>query len=495
MVTSKIVQLLRRLNKNELAKFREFLCSPYFNKKSKLTEFYDSLLKYSPEFELNKEHTITIYRKLYQGSKFNAQVYKNLSSELYSLARQFTAVNLYKESELRQSLDLLRKLELYGADELYKTEIKPIRKKLNESKFYDFLFLHKFELFVIERSFLYNRSRHKKAMDMSIEESDELLKFYLTHAFRERFDYESTGLSFNVKYEENPAMAHIGELLHKGIVQDTVNKMEVRKTRDREIIALFYYILMSFKYPDNKTYFNKAKDLVFRNINKFDKATAFEVSGALYSLFTFKLRLAGNIEDYRNTFEIINFRLKKKIYKEDESGFINAISFRAIFMTASRLGEFEWLKKFHKKYIGEVTPEHRENLNNLLLSFIKFYDKQFESSLEYSSLVKYDIHLYKLDVRKLQLMNYYELNQLEPALSLVSSFREFLNSNKDLTEDERTKHLNLLMVFQKLLKLREEFSGYESKKLSDELDKYEQLLHKGWIEEKVKELIKENTDF
>lgn len=492
MVTSKIIQLIKKLNSSEHARFREFLCSPFFNKKSKLVELYDNLLKYSPDFRIKKDESKEIYQNLYNGSKFNAQVYKNLSSELYSLAKLFIAASQLKESTHEQNMSILTKLEMCGADELYKTELKAAKKKLNESKFYDLQYLHNLEILMLERTFCYNRSEHKKILELTMEESNELLKFYLVHSFRHRFDYETAGLSFNVQFEENAAMRHIGKLLEQGFIQDTIDHMNSLKTRDREIIALFYYILMSFKHPDNSHYFNRAKELVFNNIDKFNKATAFEISGALYSLFTYKLRLSGTIEDYRSTFDIINFRLNKKIYKENDDSFINAISFRAIFMTASRLNEHNWVKKFLKKYINEVTPEHRENLNLLLQAFIKFYDKKFNESLKLLSGIKYDIHIYKLDVRKLQLMNYYEQDETEPALSLISSFKEFLSSNREVTADEKVKHLNMLNIVSKLLKLKDNYDEAVVSKLEKKVSDDPQLLFKWWINEKIEEIKKGN---
>ncbi len=491
MVTSKIILLLRKLSKNEIGKFREFLSSPYFNNKPKLTEFYDKLVKHYPEFEQKNIDKVKIYGSLYPGSKFNSQVYKNLSSELYILAGQFIAIHNFNENEIEKNIYLIKELEKNGADELYKTELKSLKKKLSEYKFNELLFFNKFNLATIERTFFFNRSDFKKAFNIQ-EESDELMKFYFIQLFRQRFDFEASGLNFNVQHEENAAMRHMRKLMEKGVIEDTIEYMSKKKTKNHEIVAMFYYILMSFKYYDNDLFFNKAKELAFNNINKFDSNQRFSVSGALYGLCTFRLRLRGSENDYEDTFDVINFRLNKKIYKDNPESHISAISFRAMFMTGIYLNKLDWAKRFLKKYIGEVTPEHRENLNNLLTAFIKFYENKFDESLEYSSLVKYDISHYKLDVRKLQLFNYYELGHMESALSLISSFKEFLGSNKNLTEDERTKHLNLLNYTAKLIKLKNKFNEYELLKLEKDIKETDYLLYRWWLEEKTRLLRKED---
>lgn len=491
MVTSKIILLLRRLSKEELAKFREFLSSPYFNHKPKLTEFYDNLLKYAPQFDTGSINKTKIYESLYPGSRFNAQVYKNLSSELYSLAGQFISIHNFNQNEIEKDIYYIRELEKTGADELYKSELKSIKKKLNEHKFNELLFFNKFVLATIEKTFFFNRSDFKKAINVEVE-SDELMKFYFLQLFRQRFDFEASRLNFNDEQAENAAMRHMRKLLEEGVLEDTIHYMFKIKTKNHEIVAMFYYILMSFKHHDNDFFFSRAKELAFSNINKFDSNQRFSVSGALYGLCTFRLRLRGSSYDYEDTFEVINFRLKKKIYKENPGSHISAISFRAMFMTGVYLNKHDWAKKFLKKYIAEVTPEHRENLNNLLTAFIKFYEKKFDESLEYSSLVRYDISLYKLDVRKLQLFNYYELGHMESALSMISSFREFLGSNKNLTADERSKHSGLLNLTARLIKLKNRFNEFELRKLEKDIKETSYLLYRWWLEEKTRQLRSEN---
>lgn len=488
MVTSKIIQLLRKLDRKELAGFRDFLNSPFFNNKKKLVQFYDKLVKFAPEFDSSRIKRTEIYSALYPSSKFNPQVYKNLSSELYLLGKEFLAVSSYRKNENRQSIDLLEKLEANGSDELYRSELNTLRKKLKQSSYSDIHFLQRFRIALVERNFLFHRSRRAKLKSAGDEESNELMKYYLVHAFRQRFDHESLGMNFNIPGNENPAMVHIRKQLDSGIIEECIENLKAVKSKDYEIVAIFYYILMSFRFPENNTYFRNAKELVFSSIKKFDKPFRVEVSDALYGLFSFRMMHDPSIENYRETFDIINFRLRKKIYKAHENSFFDAISFRAIFLTGIRLKEYEWLRKFTKKFIHEVTPEHRENLYFLLSSFNKFFEKKYDDSLNWLSRVKYDINLYKLDVRKLQLLNFYELDLRENAISLIASFREFLNSNKELTEDERVKNSRVVNIYAKLLKLKVTFNEFELLELKKEIELSPNVLYREWFFEKITQL-------
>lgn len=493
MVTSKIILLLRNMNKNELAKFRDFLASPYFNHKSKLLTFYEKLFKFAPEFKAGDINKEKIYRSVYPESKFNEQVYKNLSSELYLLAKKFFSIH-GDDGGIEQDISYLRNLERIGADELFKIELKQVRSRLNDDNYYETLFYNRFRAAVIERTFNINRSNFAKAVERP-DESDELMKFYFIHLFRQKFDQVALSLNFKLNHEENPAMFHMRRLMETGVLDETMQRITLSNTKNHEVVAMYYNILMALLHGENDTYLAKAKELVFKNIGKFELSERFNLTGALYGLSSFKLRLRGTVSDYRDTFDIINFRLNRKLYKEEKTGYISALAFRAMFMTGAFLREISWLKKFLKKYIPDVTPEHRENLNNLLSAHLKFYEKKFDDSLNLLSIVKYDISLYKLDVRKLQLFNYYELGHTESALSLISSFREFLNSNKEVTEDERSKHLTVLNYCSKLMKLKEESDGgkidtAELETLRQNIANEKVVLYRWWFEEKIAELKK-----
>jgi hypothetical protein len=490
MVTSKIILLLRRFSKKDLSAFRDFLSSPYFNKKEKLLKFYDELFKYRPHFEEEKIDRAKIYRRLYPKSIFNAQVYKNLSSEIYTLAKEFLSIQNINSNQIEKNMFMLKNLERMEANELYKIELRSFRNKLNQARINDLTFYNRFDLATLEKIFHYNRSNFKKGNELNSEESDELLKFYLVNIFRQRFDNEASRLNFNIRYKENAAMHHVQSLMDNGILEDTLENLQKNEVKNHEIVAMFYNIVMSIININDDRYFEKAKILMYRNLGKFENNIQFIIPSSLLTVCTFKINLRGNPDDYRNAFEIINFQLRRKIYRESSESYITTTEFRSMFMIGMYLKEFSWLKRFIRKYIGEVSPDQRENLRNLLTGIIKFHEKDFEKSLDLINLVKLDQFIYKLDVRKLQLFLFYELDYIESAISLINSFKEFLHSNKNVSNETRRNNLNVLSMTSKLIKLRDDFDEHELSKLETELSESKFVLYRAWFEEKIAELKK-----
>ncbi len=492
MVTSKIVLLLRKFSKRDAVRFREYVRSSYFNSKKKLIQFYDELSRHAPDFDEKRINKKAIYSKLYPASLFNPQVYKNLSSELYSLARDFVALQYFSRQSITIDLSLLKGLEQMEADELYKTELKTIKNKLSKLRFHDFLSFYKFDLAVIEKSFFYNRGNFRKGNDVGTTESDELLKFYLINLFRQRFDFEISRLNLNIQYGENAAMHHMQSIMEKGTLEETVRFMCENKTKNHEIIAMFYYILMSLINILDDDCFNKAKELAFTSMRKFDRPMRFIITSSLLTVCTFKINRRGSKQDYKNAFEIINFQLKRKIYRETPESHITATEFRSYFMIGLNLKEYEWLKSFLRKYISEVAPLQSQSLENLLKGMLMFHEKEYDKALQFLNNVSFDLFIYKLDVKKLQLLIYYDQGHIENALSSISAYREFLSTNRFVTEETKKNNLNLLHHVSKLIKLKAAFDETDLRVLESELQQAPYMLYKSWFEEKIEDLKTEN---
>ncbi len=488
MVTSKIVLLLRRFPKEDINRFREYLRSPYFNTKEKLVQYYTKLIKHYPEFDepgINREK---IYQSLYPGSKFNPQVYKNLSSELYQHAREFLAIQSFKHEHFESGLRIVRSLEEISSDELYRIELKSLKKKLAERKTDDFIFFERFRLASVEKQYFFNRSNYKKGNELSVDEGNELVRFFFFHMFRLIFDLEVSKNNFNALPPDSAYGYFAGKLIESGVLKETVDYFERKKIKDHEVIQMLYYIVISIIHLENEEYFDRAKKLVFANLNRFSEGMRYIISSSLLTISAFKINSRGSKTDMRNAFEIIQFQLKKKIYRETPESYVTATEFRSMFMIGMNLMEYNWLKWFTRKYIGDVSPTQQASLRSLLTGMICFVDKDYDSALENLNKVKFDIFAYKLDVKRLQLMIFYEQDHLEEALSLISSFREFVSTNRNITPETKKRNIEFLNNVSHLIKMKHKPDKAALEKLEKDLKETSPVLYRTWFEEKITEL-------
>jgi len=108
MHKSKLIDKLRLLTKDELRDFARFIESPYFNTDKRMTQVFDYLKKYHPEFESEKLEREYVADKLFpewKEKQYNKISY--LMTDLSQLVSDFMTVRELENDRLEwQQLEL-----------------------------------------------------------------------------------------------------------------------------------------------------------------------------------------------------------------------------------------------------------------------------------------------------------------------------------------------------------------------------------------------------
>src|SRR5579862_3628088 len=103
MHQTKLVQLLKAFSNSEVKAFGYFLQSPLFNKNELFIEFYRLLASAHPKMDSRKLEKEKIHAKLYGSRPYNDKTMRDLTSELFKLAKTFIAQNELLTNELEAS--------------------------------------------------------------------------------------------------------------------------------------------------------------------------------------------------------------------------------------------------------------------------------------------------------------------------------------------------------------------------------------------------------
>lgn len=464
-----------------MSSFADFLNSPYFNRKKQLTRFFGYLSKFYPGFDDKKLEKEFVYKKIFPKSRFNGQVFKNLCSELYSHAKEFITIDSYKKKTYRHQINFIEILEKKRIDELYLTELKSLEKELKNSPYYERLFMDKFETEGLKINYHLNRSRQKDSMYHGINEGTELLKFFIVNATRILFGFTINRAIFNAKFSDNAFEIFTKGIIEKGMLDTAINFIETNKINDWEIVTINYYLILALLYPGNDEYYEKAKGLVFNNINKFSREHQFEIPNALFTICTRRINVLHTRENYNRAFELVQFQLSNNLFKTFNESFITVYKFRNVFMIALSLRKYKWIKEFTEKYIKEVTPVDRENLWNHCNAFIAFNNNDYKRSIDYLNKVKFDQFIYKIDVKNLLLLNYYELGYFENARSLITSFRQFLKTNKFVSSQFAESNNRLIKRYETLLDLTDSYDEIKLDLLRKDIIESPYMIYGDWF--------------
>ena len=97
MENTKLISLLKTLDKNEIKEFGKFIVSPFHLKDRTMKPFFEAIMKYYPDFESPKFTRENIYESLYPGKKYDDAVIRKLSSYLYKMGEEFLVYKAFEK--------------------------------------------------------------------------------------------------------------------------------------------------------------------------------------------------------------------------------------------------------------------------------------------------------------------------------------------------------------------------------------------------------------
>ena len=171
--------------------------------------------------------------------------------------------------------------------------------------------------------------------------------------------------------------------------------------------------------------------------------------------------------------------------------YFDDLMFGNIVNTGAAVKDFNWTEAFIEEYKDSISPDNEDVVVNYSYARLAFAKGDFEKSLWHLNSIKKIKHIqYKLPVRDLILICYYELNLLSQSAYQIDSYRHFLTNNKSSLSDIRFERImNFLKFYTKLVKNKEKGNIKELVKLKEELHDINNVIEKKWLTEKIKELV------
>lgn len=488
MEKSKLIEILRTLNSNEIKSFKDFISSPYFNTGSAVIKLFTILKPYHPEYPAEKIQKEKIFQKLYPGKPYNEQVMKNLTSDFIRLCKEFLGQQFYERNTTLKDLNIIRELNSKRLDVLYNKEKKTLLNKVKgesgiERDFFDTLF----HLETEEKSYLLSRDKPGEVEQINRFLAQYKLFSFFVNGFMMVHEMEINANVFNTTYEVDPAGDFIKKTIDSGITDEILAYIKDKNIEHADIVHIYYYIMQAYSHHENEEYYDEANRLVLDNLHLLSRTEKHLLTNSLLNICINKLK-RGNLGAYKKALDIFQIQLKYNIYKISDEEIMTVFKFRNIFFIGLQLKEYDWLESFLNDYINELAADLRENIYNNLFAYLCFYKKEYEKALEHISKVKFDRVILKVDVKNLTLLIYYELGHYESALSMIDSYRHFLSNVKDLSELHKEGSSAFINTLNQLIKLKSKFHEQDFAKLKSKVLERTSLSGREWFLEKLEEM-------
>jgi len=409
MIHSKSIQVLKTLSKEELKQFSDFLRSPFHNKNRSLIKLYDVLKKYHPEYEVENEK---IYSKIYPGKEYNHDNMKKLMSEEFIVLEKFLLELKIKKEKFIADTNLLEEYLQRNLNEIFLFKVKKMNEKMEEVNYYNYNFDEKLRIEDLILEFYRANNMDKKVPNNILFERSE----YSLCNFWDNTIFDISNITifrrnFNVFKEDL-----IGEsFLRSFDIKSFLKYLLSRKVRNDFMIFQINLILMLI-YPENDTYFYRAKNFLLRDANNFIKENYKTLNEYLILLENYCIMKVKKEKKYELVeFELYKYHLKIILNNDNK---LFSVFYLNLIKTGIRLGELKWAEDFIKdntKYLEEKEKENTYDHGKALLEFAK---QNYEESLNYASKSTIRTSYYlKMHVNILTLQCYFELSLYDCVLS------------------------------------------------------------------------------
>lgn len=471
MKDTKLIHYLSSLSKVEFNAFGRFVSSPFLNANYQCIKLLDELSVYYPEFDGDKVTKERIYGKLYPKEKFDMQKLRYLMTDLTRLFEDYIAYQEYNDSQSikkRYLVDALnkRKLVKYAAQHqrqaFEQLESQPYR----DTDFYSNLLL------VQEGAYLLSAAQDDRSLDSDLQSiSDNMDVAYLAKKLKYTCEIINRMNVLDAKYE----LSFLPYIL---------DYLKTTPHTDTPAIAVYHKILMTLTENKEETHYHDLKELLKKWNDSFSVKELRDTWGFAQNYCIRKIN-TGNAGYFEELFANYKFLLEKEVIIED--GFLAQFDFKNIVTIGLRLKEFDWVEEFIEKYSHYLEPANRLNAVTYNQARLYYSHKKHKEALRQLLSVEFTDVYYHLDSKVLLLKIYYELNDFEPLLSLIDTFRVYLRRNKLISDYQKLIYTNFARFVKKLTRVK-----LGSKKpvseISTEIDIVKQVADIGWLKERVEEL-------
>jgi len=482
MFKSNLFDILKTLSLKEFKEFGEYVQSPFFNKNESVIKLFNHIKKYYPELGNEKLEKEKSYSIIFPNVEYNDGFMRTIMFNLGKLAEDYlTFINFFGDKG-NSGLHLLDELNTRKIDKIFSKKLKLVEDEIELTPYKGWKYYYeKHQLENIKNIFTnwrnFKNKNFKDFEDNSLYSTDYLIQFFLIkilNAYRFLYNRKSyTDLEFNFT-----------------IVDEIINYLKKdNKYKDNILINLYFMELMLIKEEDEKYYYS-LKELLLKNSDKLNWHDKYSASNVLQNYCTIEY-YNGKLNFLNERMEIYKWVVSRGLYSGLEGGYFDDLIFSNIVLVGAKLKEHEWLRKFIDEFKSKLAPESREITYNYNLARAHFSEGNYEQALKDLNHIKRINHVqYKIIIKNLTMMIYYEMSYFDMAHGVIDSYRHFLSNDKSVNELRRVRYLNFINFFNRLLRLKEKNNKKDLENLVFDLNQVTNVIEKDWMKEKIEEIKK-----
>jgi hypothetical protein len=471
MLLTKPDYILRSFSQSELNRFDRFM--PAATSDDRLNASWAYIRTFYKERIPEALDKGNIWKQAYGKKKFIPLKYARLLSDLTKVLERFLVMEYTYSRDTDRSLALLDIYNSRGIDSCVEPVIKSATDSISKNTSRDAsYYLSRYLIDEQHNAFIENLDRRDSEKRLS-QTMQSLDTYYILQKLK--------FLASSLHYQK---FLNISSQLH---FTDQVLQFAKSEVFDEvPLVKIYLAIIYTLQEKDGDRNFDHLRKLLSNHIHLFPIPEA-EQLYAFAVNYCIRMINKGDLTYVQKILILYKQQLTDGLLTH--TGNISPWEFKNIVTTALRAKELKWAATFIEEYASYIPERDRENAYTFNMARYAFAAKKYDRVLELLGTVDYDDVFYQLDAKTTLMKTYYELGEYQPLQSLKESFRILLSRKRLISDTQRTVYGNFVRYILKLFRA----DVKDQKKIASlrlEIEKTKQMADKGWILEKLEEMIK-----
>lgn len=462
MDNSKLVSLLQTFDKSEFRAFQDFISSPFFNKKEINVKLYRILRKAAKDgFPKHKIRREAVHKLLFDNAPYDERQLNHVISEVFRLAEQFISINAFYASSALPQIFTAQSHLARKQIKAYHHQARKAEEALAKSQYRDNTYYHqKFLLAELAEQHYSNVGLHEN--DQSLQEaSDYFDHYYLSQKLQHVCVMLDRQNFLPIKYH----IPHLPQL------EQILERLDIE---GHAAIEVYQALLKVLKKESNSQDFGGFKKLLSEVQEILPPQQVLRLYLLAINFCVNKIRV-GQSSYAQELMQLYMEGIDKGILIEE--GKLSPWIYKNIVKLGLGLKRLEWVEKFVKEYSQYLSESLREDAFHFSLADLFFHKKDYDSALVELNKVEFSDIYYNLDAKASLLKIYYEQEETEALLSLLTAFRLFLKRQKAISTTVKESYLNFVYFLGKIHK-----SGHKNaQSLEAEIKNTKALNARSWL--------------
>lgn len=475
MQQSKLLTVLRSLDKKELKNFRQFLESPWFNTHEERIRLFDILAKHAPEFSSDAVAKEAVFGQMFPGEEFDAARLHHRASELFKLLEKFLVQVEIERDRIQQDFMLLRATKERKLDAYFQRTSNALENKLTKGGNRDWLYyLNLFRVNYL--AYTHPETDKLQTTVGSLQQSmNNLDLFFAAAKLKLAVEMRNRERILNNTYE-----------IH--FLDEVIRLADTPNFQSNPIFGIYSKFLQSFMDFESVP-FEELRDLFMDNHGLFSPREQIDYFVFLINAYSFAYRSGAN-DIRRSQFELYRMALDRGFLVED--GSLDPQFFNHIVLIASALGEFTWTRNFIDDYEVNLPKKDRNDFREMGNAELAFASANYEEAGDHLMRVSFKDIAFKLRVRAMEICLDYEYGYLDVMENHLAAFNMFLRRDKSLAKPIVERNQNFIKAQRSLLRLAlrptYDRNPEEAVEQIKEVQQLEPLIYKNWLLNKFEAL-------